>query len=465
MFFTKKAVPATSKISKTEPDSARSGSPVDSVISKAPSLAPPQAPRARYFSKWTKRPAPVYSVVSTTVKSSPVDSVIKDLASKNAQLQDDNNQMKEVGLLNRAMLQKLANDFEDEEQQCTGLRGALRILDLELKQANKSPPSDSGEERIQELNRILSENEQEAKSLEDELQATQDQHKAADNFSARNTAMLVNSLAQERSRTAELQHTITERDEQLSELEISLEGMQSSHANLYNERTQLSQALTLARQANSSLQRGNDELAARAAAAETTNANINALIPALKTQVEDLMASVAAQTAKHKAQVDAMYAQHAQTRDQLEARLAAKNTAIRELQVQVDLADAEAGKDVAAHDEQIAQLQDQLARLTLSNEDEEAQKAAWHDYADEQRTRGDCFQAQIDAWRDWANQQQNQGDHFEAQANAWREDSDQQRMRADDLEDELFAIEEDANEEPELRELNEGNHVNADLAN
>jgi chromosome segregation ATPase len=428
MVFTEKTIPTTSKISKTELDPARSGSPVDSVMAKAPSFALPQAPWAGYFSKWTKRPAPFYPVIFRTATSPPVDPVIRKLASKNAQLRDDNEQMKEVCAFNQLTLRKIADELESKDKECEkseeerkALRAAIHMLDKELKRSTKSSLPRSGKECVRELNRILCEKNQRIAALADELQNCQGELKVADSMSARNTALLVHSLARERSRITELHHTITEKDEQLSELEISLESTQSSHASLYNERLQLSQALTLAMQVNPSLQRENNELAARAAAVETTNANIVALIPALKTQVEDLMTSLAAQTAKHRAQVDAMYAQNSQARDQSKARLIAKDTAIRELQAQLDLADTEAGKDVAAHDVEIALLQDQLARLALQKEDEEAQKAAWQDYADEQRSRGDTLEAnseaQVATWRNYARQQESRGNHFLAQKN------------------------------------------------
>jgi chromosome segregation ATPase len=259
MLFAKKIVQTVATIPEAEPDASRSSLPVDSVISKAPSLAPSQAPRAGYFSKWTGRPAPDYSVAFTAAASPPVDPIVKELTLKNAKLQDDNDQLKEVSYFNRLTLQKLANDFDSKDQECTRLHAAIRALNADI-----------------------CEKDQNIESLDEKLLSTQGTNSVADKLSAQNTAMLVNSLNQERSLTSELQRSITEKDDQLSALIISLNSTQSSHASLYQERTQLSQALAQARTTIPSLQNENNALASRAAASENAHAKLAAFIPALR---------------------------------------------------------------------------------------------------------------------------------------------------------------------------------------
>jgi chromosome segregation ATPase len=130
MFFSKKT---TSSFPGAEAKRywSRRASPVDSIMSVAPLAAPSPAYNRGVFG----RSSPTPSIASTTTISPPAVPATSDLALQNTSLQNQFDELKEVSDLNRSTLQQLAEDLADKDQECTGLRKSVCMLNAEQAQA------------------------------------------------------------------------------------------------------------------------------------------------------------------------------------------------------------------------------------------------------------------------------------------------------------------------------------------
>jgi chromosome segregation ATPase len=125
MFFSKKT---TSSFPEAEAKRywSRRASPVDSIMSVAPLAAPSPAYNRGVFG----RSSPTPSIASTTTIFPPAVPATSNLA-----LQNQFDELKEVSDLNRSTLQQLAEDLADKDQECTGLRKSVCMLNAEQAQA------------------------------------------------------------------------------------------------------------------------------------------------------------------------------------------------------------------------------------------------------------------------------------------------------------------------------------------
>jgi chromosome segregation ATPase len=138
VFFSQKTASNLPDVSEAMLDVSRPELPVDSVMSISSSTAlsatPSQASKSGIFGRWPKS-SPTPYIISKSTTSPPFAPATNDLVLRNAVLQDQFDELKEVADLNRSTLQRLADELANKDHECMELRKSVYMLNAELRQA------------------------------------------------------------------------------------------------------------------------------------------------------------------------------------------------------------------------------------------------------------------------------------------------------------------------------------------
>jgi chromosome segregation ATPase len=355
-------------------------------MSTAPSVAPSQALKTGCIGKRANRTASVPSRASIYTTSPVVDPTIDELTFKNTILRTQIEELKEVSIINHLTLQKLADDLGSKDQECAELCGTIRMLGVELKNAEQSIQTNaSNNECMKTLERSLCQKEKEIAFLKTKLLSSSDN--SADDLSAGKTSSLKKILKQERPRSVGFECLIGEKDNQRFSLQTSLGDMQLAHKKILHERSQLSHEIAAQNELLSSLQSENNNLTNRSTIIKQAVSKINTLIQEMNEQHKNLVRFDAQKKREHKKQVDAIHISYLQAQKNHKTQLRAKDTVIEELRARLERSEATAARANSSRDGEFADLQDQLYRLTTDHDDEIAQVKTWQDHGNEQQIR------------------------------------------------------------------------------
>lgn len=301
--------------------------------------------------------------------------------------------------LNRLTLQKLAEDLELKEFECTGLRQATIMLTAELEQAvelNSSSSSSSlldleaMQEKLtlsegcrKELKRSVRAKEEEISELTTKIAELA----GADESAAVAVSNLTCSLSDAHQVITGLQDTIKYKDEQLFAVSSDLDTTKLFQKKLLEEHGEYSHNACKQQDQIASLQKENDTLAMRAAAAEFKNSRYATHIDTFTKQFQSLSTFAAESQVSHDAQVDAMHTQQQDVSARFQRQLLDRDDLIASLQQR--LAESEAAHNMTSlkHRDDVARLENQVTRLDVQVSESEYQHAMWQDYANEQVAR------------------------------------------------------------------------------
>jgi chromosome segregation ATPase len=248
MFFSK-TTPSIS-ISQDKLDlSSHPASPTDSLMSTTPSLAPLQASRRGFFNSF-QRPALSSSSVTSVATTSKSTEAAQ--SAKIAALQQEIEQLKEMADINQLTMRDVADDLQKKDMECADLRCTVSMLDAGLKQAVQpiiaasAAPSQLELKTMQEnlefandcrqtLKRSVRAKEEEMVKLADKIEELAQELKGADKSTAAASSNLLRSLNNANDQLADLQRTITDKDERLATVSSELFTAKLFHDKLLQE--------------------------------------------------------------------------------------------------------------------------------------------------------------------------------------------------------------------------------------
>ncbi|EAT85019.1 hypothetical protein HBI56_076300 [Parastagonospora nodorum] len=366
-------------------------------MSTVSSLAPSQASKSSFFNRFQRTPS-TSSVVSTATNTSKSSSE-STLSAKVTILDARNEELSQVNDLNRLTLQKLAEDLELKELECTDLRRTTSTLEAELEQTVhlNSTSSSSYILDLEAMQEKLELSEGCQKELKCSVRAKEEEISeltikiaelaGADESAAAAASNLTRSLSDAHQEITDLLNTIKDKDVQLSAVSSDLDTANLFQEKLLEEHCEYSHNACKQQDQVASLQKENDTLAMRAAAAEFKNARYATHIDTFTKQFQSLSTFAAESQVSHDAQVDAMHAQQQDASARFQRQLLDRDNMIASLQQR--LTDSEAAQDVAGlkHKDDVARLENQVTRLDVQVSESEYQHAVWQDYANEQVVR------------------------------------------------------------------------------